>query len=405
MTRPGYKMTEIGEIPEDWEVVAFEEAFNRQESLQPKIPKSKFKNKGKFPIIDQGRDLISGYTDNEELLYKGKLPLIIFGDHTLCVKYVDFRFAVGADGTKLLIPNNQGFTPKFLYYALLGKNLKSEGYKRHFSKLRRQPFQRPEISEQQQIAKILSTADEAIQRINDQITQTERLKKGLMQTLLTKGIGHTKFKMTEIGEIPEEWKTEKISNLGEVVTGGTPSTSNNSYWNGDIPWIASGDVHQLYIRKATKFITKEGYDNSNCRLLPIGSVLVALNGQGKTRGLSAILEIEATCNQSLAGVILKQDALDSIFLLYQMLYRYTELRGLSGTGRNGLNLEHIRNFTIRFPLLQEQQKIAHILSTVDNKLGLLRNKKEFLEKLKRGLMGDLLTGKVRVKLSASRSEN
>ena len=68
MTRPGYKMTEIGEIPEDWEVVAFEEAFNRQESLQPKIPKSKFKNKGKFPIIDQGRDLISGYTDNEELL-------------------------------------------------------------------------------------------------------------------------------------------------------------------------------------------------------------------------------------------------------------------------------------------------------------------------------------------------
>jgi type I restriction enzyme S subunit len=398
-------MTEIGEIPEDWEVVAFEEAFNRQESLQPKIPKSKFKNKGKFPIIDQGRDLISGYTDNEELLYKGKLPLIIFGDHTLCVKYVDFRFAVGADGTKLLIPNNQGFTPKFLYYALLGKNLKSEGYKRHFSKLRRQPFQRPEISEQQQIAKILSTADEAIQRINDQITQTERLKKGLMQTLLTKGIGHTKFKMTEIGEIPEEWKTEKISNLGEVVTGGTPSTSNNSYWNGDIPWIASGDVHQLYIRKATKFITKEGYDNSNCRLLPIGSVLVALNGQGKTRGLSAILEIEATCNQSLAGVILKQDALDSIFLLYQMLYRYTELRGLSGTGRNGLNLEHIRNFTIRFPPLQEQQKIAHILSTVDNKLGLLRNKKEFLEKLKRGLMGDLLTGKVRVKLSASRSEN
>ena len=225
MTKPGYKTTEIGELPQEWKVFSFEEAFNKQEAKQSKIPVSKYKNKGKYPIIDQGSHLISGYTDNEELLYNGRFPLIIFGDHTLCVKYVDFQFAVGADGTKLLTPNNQRFSPKFLFYTIIGKDLKSEGYKRHFSILKRQFFQCPEINEQQKIAEILSTADETIQKVDEEITLTEKLKKGLMQTLLTKGIGHTKFKMTEIGEIPEEWKIDKVSNLKESMHYGITAKS------------------------------------------------------------------------------------------------------------------------------------------------------------------------------------
>ena len=226
----------------------------------------------------------------------------------------------------------------------------------------------PPLLEQEKISEILSTADETIQKVNEEITLTEKLKKGLMQTLLTKGIGHTKFKMTELGEIPEEWRTEKISKIGKIVTGGTPSTSESAYWNGEVPWIASGDANQQFIKVARKFITQEGYLKSNCNLLPVGTVLVALNGQGKTRGLSAILEIEAVCNQSMAGIIPKSDSIDSLYLLYHLLNRYTEIRNISGVGRNGLNLEHIKNIIISCPPLNEQQKIAEILSTVDQKL-------------------------------------
>ena len=226
-----------------------------------------------------------------------------------------------------------------------------------------------------------------------------------MQTLLTKGIGHTTFNMSEIGEMPEEWSIEKIGDLGQILTGGTPRTSEFSYWNGDIPWVASGDVHQKFIKTGTKFITKAGYDNSNCKLLPIGTVLVALNGQGKTRGLSAILKIEATCNQSLAGIITRADKLSPFFLLYQMLNRYLEIRNLSGIGRNGLNLDHISNFRIALPALTEQKKIAEILTTVDRKIELLNKKKEEANKVKNGLMQVLLTGQVRVRVYPQGSDN
>ena len=405
MTKPGYKMTEIGEIPEEWEVYTFNTAFVSNNNKFLKIKTGQFKATGLFPIIDQGQNFISGYTDDEHALYDGDLPVIIFGDHTLSVKYIDFRFVVGADGTKILSPNIHMFVPKFLFFSIIGKNLKSEGYKRHFSKLRKESFLCPKIKEQQKIAEILTTADRMIDLIDTEIKAAERLKKGLMQTLLSKGIGHTKFKMTEIGEIPEEWMLEKIAKLGEIITGGTPSTLESSYWNGNIPWVASGDVHQKYIQTASKYITQEGLDNSNCKLLPIDTVLVALNGQGKTRGLSAILKIEATCNQSLAGVISKKDVLNPTFLLFQMLNRYTEIRNISGAGRNGLNLGHIKNFVIALSPLLEQQKIAELLTTVDRKIELLNKKKMEAERLKKGLMRALLTGQVRVKIDPSKGEN
>lgn len=397
LTKTGYKITEIGELPEDWKVVSFDQAFRNQKSTPKKVPTSKFKEKGKFPIVDQGKNLISGYTDDEGILYKGDFPLIVFGDHTLCVKYVDFRFAVGADGTKLLTPNYRDFTSKFLYYVILGMNLKSEGYKRHFSKLRKQYFQCPDRIEQQKIAEILTTADREIELTDREILATEKLKKGLMQKLLTRGIGHTKFKMTEIGEIPEEWDISNLERIGKIVTGGTPSTSNENYWNGNIPWIASGDIHQRYIDKPNKFITNEGLENSNCSLLPIDTVLIALNGQGKTRGLSALLKITATCNQSLAGIIIEDSRMNAIYLFYQLSNRYKEIRNLSGTGRNGLNLSHIKNIVVPIPEMVEQTKTVEILMGLDSKIKILIGRKEKAEDLKRGLMQILLTGKVRVK--------
>ena len=400
MTRPGYKMTEIGEIPEEWGVLAFEETFNRQESKQSKIPTSKFKNEGKFPIIDQGRDLISGYTDNDELLYNGNLPLIIFGDHTLCVKYVDFQFAVGADGTKLLIPNNQRFSPKFLFYTILGKNLKSEGYKRHFSKLRKQFFQCPEINEQQKIAEILSSTDEALQRVNDQITKTERLKKGLMQTLLTRGIGHTKFKMTEIGEIPEGWQISKLSKIFRVFTGTTPSTTIRKYWsNGNVDWLTPKDLSQMantiILPPSERKVTPDALKESGLNLLPEESILISTRAPVGYVGLN---KIKITFNQGCKGLVpLEHGSNDSYFYAYYLKYRRNFLNSISsGSTFKELSKENLASLYVPIPPLSEQKKIAEILSDTDSYLGGLENYKAKLNSLKKGLMQDLLTGKVRV---------
>ncbi len=406
MTRPGYKMTEIGEIPEEWGVLAFEESFNKQKSKQSKIPASKFKNKGKFPIIDQGRDLISGYTDNDELLYNGNLPLIIFGDHTLCVKYVDFQFAVGADGTKLLIPNNQRFSPKFLFYTILGKNRKSEGYKRHFSKLRKQFFQCPGINEQQKIAEILSSADQVIQKVNEEITLTEKLKKGLMQTLLAKGIGHTKFKITEIGEIPEEWSIKSISECSIPVNGIDPFIFARTYFKYiDVSGISS---EKLAIVE-TKEIQGVAAPSRARKEVKENDVIFATVRPYLKRVAIVPKYLDGNvCSTAFCVVRASKKEILPRFLYYYMTSDkfVSKISGLqTGSTYPAVSDSQVISERIAIPSLYEQQQITEILTTVDDKLEILRNKKTHLEKLKKGLMGDLLTGKVRVKINTSIGEN
>lgn len=117
-----------------------------------KIPKNKFLQSGKYPIIDQGKDLIGGYTNEIKLLYSGDLPVILFGDHTLCLKYVDFPFALGADGVKLLIPSKE-LDPKYFYYALKNVNIESRGYSRHYKYLLQEQIKIPPISLQKEFSK------------------------------------------------------------------------------------------------------------------------------------------------------------------------------------------------------------------------------------------------------------
>ncbi|MDQ7082658.1 MAG: hypothetical protein Q9N34_06680 [Aquificota bacterium] len=98
------KDTEIGKIPAHWKVVRFDEAIIRKRIKVGKVKQKEYKAIGKHPIIDQGQKFIAGYTDREDLLYQGPLPVIIFGDHTRIWKFVDFPFVCGADGTKIIIP-------------------------------------------------------------------------------------------------------------------------------------------------------------------------------------------------------------------------------------------------------------------------------------------------------------
>ena len=255
------------------------------------------------------------------------------------------------------------------------------------------------LAEQQKIAEILSSVDAAIEKTEQVITKTEEIKKGLMQQLLTKGIGHTEFKQTEIGEIPVEWNLMKIEEFTSVKTGGTPSKKQQSYWeNGNIPWMSSGEIHKKYIRDVDEYITIEGYNNSNVSILPKGAVMMALNGQGKTRGTVAILETETTCNQSLAA-ILPNDTVNEYFLYHLLDSKYQELRAITGDGaRTGLNLSLIRNIIIQVPSIKEQLKIVQIINAIDVKLQSEKKNQKKLEVLKTALMQQLLTGKTRVKI-------
>lgn len=161
------------------------------------------------------------------------------------------------------------------------------------------------------------------------------------------------------------WKTVKIGEACELLTGGTPSRQNPEYFGGNIRWLVSGDVNQKQIFECDGRITALGLENSNARLLPKNSVMIALAGQGKTRGTVAILRVEAACNQSMVCMAPKEPGkLMPEFLYYNLHGRYQEIRRLTGddgNDRRGLNMGIISNIEIPLPPLAEQKRIVALL--------------------------------------------
>ncbi|MGD1957713.1 MAG: restriction endonuclease subunit S [Fulvivirga sp.] len=202
----------------------------------------------------------------------------------------------------------------------------------------------------------------------------------------------TGYKESPLGLIPVDWEIKSIRNISEVSAGGTPSTKVPQYWNGEIPWMNSGEINLRRVRSVEGRITEEGLNNSSTRLFDQGTVFMALAGQGKTRGKVAMAEIDTCTNQSLAGIYNLKNVSNE-FLFQNLESRYAEIRKMStgDGGRGGLNLSIINSIKLALPPLPEQQKIAEILSTVDDKIEAIEERIKQTQELKKGLMQRLLT--------------
>lgn len=163
----------------------------------------------------------------------------------------------------------------------------------------------------------------------------------------------------------------KVTTLGEcvnIILGGTPNKDKNEYWdNGTIPWMSSGEVNKKTVYNTNSFITQKGYDNSSATMVPKNSTVIALAGQGKTRGLVARIKIELTTNQSLATLIPSKN-LNNDYLYYYLTGQYLKLREVSsGDGsRGGLNKEILKKYQILVPSVKVQERIVSILDKFDS---------------------------------------
>jgi type I restriction enzyme, S subunit len=196
----------------------------------------------------------------------------------------------------------------------------------------------------------------------------------------------------------EGWVEKKLGEVAEISSGGTPSRTNKNYWNGNIPWITTTLIDFNTIEKAEELITEEGLKNSSAKLFPTGTLLMAMYGQGKTRGKIAILGIEASTNQACGAIITNSDILNSLFLFQNLSKRYDEIRDLSNQGgQENLSGGIIKSIEISFPTLPEQQKIATFFTAIDKKLSGLKQKRTLLEQYKKGVMQQLFSQALRFK--------
>ena len=174
----------------------------------------------------------------------------------------------------------------------------------------------------------------------------------------------------------DDWEQRKVSDVAELTTGGTPSTKVKEYWNSqDIPWLSSGEVHKKYIKSTDTMISKAGYENSSARMVPANSVLIALAGQGKTRGTVAVNRIPLATNQSIAAMTFNDEVFPD-FVFSNMESRYDELRSISsGDGsRGGLNKQLVGDVIIPCPTIKEQKAIGNFFNDLNHLITLHHRK-------------------------------
>lgn len=214
----------------------------------------------------------------------------------------------------------------------------------------KQEFAVPPLEEQRRIAK-------ALQAINDAVN-ANREAKAKCQTLLQS------LKKKYFIEQPEG-KRVRIDEIAEVKNGTTPSRKRPDYWEGTIAWLPTGKVNERFIDVADEFITTKALEECSLSIIPSNSLLIAMIGQGLTRGKVARLEIDACINQNF-GAVIPTSKVDSWFLFYQLDIFYDYLRAFShGTNQHALNCSLIREFPIWLPSIERQNEIAEHLRTLD----------------------------------------
>jgi type I restriction enzyme S subunit len=175
-----------------------------------------------------------------------------------------------------------------------------------------------------------------------------------------------------LGEVPGHWVSAGLRWLSIRYSGGTPDKTNLDYWtDGTIPWLNSGEVNQSLVTEPSTYITEEAFQNSSAKWIPQGALVMALAGQGKTKGMVAQLGIPATCNQSMAAIIPTQE-LDARFLFWWLTSNYQNIRNMAGGDlRDGLNLELLGSIPCPLAPLPEQQTIAAFLDRETSKIDAL----------------------------------
>lgn len=437
--RKGYKIVKslhekFEEIPEHWDLLVLEEVIKKEKNAMKRGPwgsslRKEFFVKEGYKVYEQHNaiydDFKSGrYYIDEKKFQELKGFAIKEGDFIVScsgtigkISRVPFDAEPGIINQALL---KIDIDPKIIDGSFFQFLFQSSLIQHHFrvlshggtiknvvsiKELKQIPIRVPPISEQKKIVLILSNVTSLINQTQQKIEQTQKLKKGLMQKLLTKGIGHTKFKKVkslfgEYEEIPEEWALMTLNDVCQKITDGTHQTP--KYVNKGKLFLSVKNVRaNKLLLDSVKYISAEEHSQLTKRTKP--ELLDILYTKVGTCGLAAVVENISDFSIFVSLALLKPNKklVDSYFLCELMnspiIKRQVDLM-VKGIGVPDLHLIDIKNFKIFLPSLLEQQKIADILSNILSQIDKEKQYKSNLELLKKGLMQKLLTGQIHVKI-------
>lgn len=375
-------------MKDGWQTKTFDECINKV-NYTPKVQRKDFLEDGAYPIISQEEDFINGYWDNDADLFKITTPIVVFGDHTKVLKYVDFDFVLGADGVKVLQPRDF-LLPKFFFYQLQAANLDSLGYARHYKLLKELKFAYPTRSEQQRIVGIL---DEAVDGIATAKANTEMN----LQNAHALFESHLQSVFTQRGS---GWVEKKLGDVCSIARGGSPRPIQKFLTTkpDGINWIKIGDAtaSDKYIYKTEERIIPEGAKRS--RIVKDGDFLLS---NSMSFGRPYIMRTSGCVHDGWLVLSDYASHLDQDYLYYvlgsRFVFQQFDRLAAGSTVRN-LNIELASSVEIPISPLAHQREIAQqfeALSTETQRLeSLYQRKLAMLEALKMSLLHQAFNGEL-----------
>ena len=418
----------IGQIPEEWEVIKFKYLGDVKQGLT--YSPSDIVDKDEGILVLRSGNIQNGILDfNNNVYVKTKVAESIVlrkndilitarnGSPALIGKntIIDTDIQATFGAFMMVFRANKILFAKFAFYLM---NVSFNFYRTFFTtstvnQLTATIFNGievplPSISEQQKIADFLDKKTAQLDKVKalleEQIQKLKDYRASLIYETVTKGLDKT-VPMKDsgidwIGQVPEGWGVGKVKYFSQISAGATPDRNNSLFWNGNINWMSSGEVNQGIVKHTSETITDLALKRTSTKLLPNGTVMLALNGQGKTKGTAAVLAIESASNQSLASFIVDNQILNNMYLYYFFVANYYNIRGLKGEDRDGLNLQLVSNIDIPLFEIEEQQKIVDFLNKktvqIDQLIQIKNQQIENINKQRQTLIYDYVTGKSRV---------
>jgi hypothetical protein len=333
-----------------WEQKTFENCIEHVEYTR-KVQRKDFLLEGQFPVISQEAEFTNGFWDDEADLFKLSKPVIIFGDHTQVLKYVDFDFVLGADGVKIL-QSRSFLWPKFFFYQLQATELPSLGYARHYRLLKELVISIPPLSEQQRIVGLLDEAFGGLATAQAHAAQNLQNARDLFES-------HLNAVFTQRGD---GWVEKRLGDIGTTQTGSTPKTSDLSNYGSLIPFIKPGDFNpDGTLDYENEGLSKEGLDAA--RRVAAKSVLMVCIGA--TIGKCGYCNRDVTTNQQINALTPLPD-INHLFMYFQMLTADFQHRVRLNAGQATLPIiskGKWNDLTVVVPASLDEQK--HIAAQLD----------------------------------------
>ena len=355
----------FGEFNGEWEEKGFEDVLRAVPTKSYQVKSSKVLEKGMHKVVDQGRKLIAGYSNEQNKLYNGG-EVIVFGDHTTIIKYIDFNCIVGADGTKLLKTTKEN-SLRCIYNSLIHNNVKQEGYKRHFSILKNIKFNLPTKPEQEKIASFLTAVDKKIELLTKKESLLQEYKKGVMQKIFSQEIRFKDDDGSEFGE----WEEKK---LGDVIIENKKSNIQVNH--------VSNDTEKDKLNKYPFFTSGQKVYFTNNFILDGNNIFLS------TGGVANVIFSDRKCSYSTDtySVSSKKENVKFLYYLIAENLRFIQRTLFTGSGLKHLDKKGFKAMKVNLPCLKEQNKIANFLSTIDKKIEVTKKQLEKTKTYKKALL-------------------